>query len=84
MGFQVDQATYILWFWLKEIARWDLRLMGKKKRKKRREKERKKREEKRRKIKKKRKEVRSLDKWIQQVRNTRRQVFLYKAYYAKH
>jgi hypothetical protein len=43
MGFQVDRATYILWFWLKEIARWDLRLMGKKKRKKRREKERKKR-----------------------------------------
>jgi hypothetical protein len=25
MGFQVDRATHILWFWLKEVARWDLR-----------------------------------------------------------
>jgi hypothetical protein len=32
----------------------------------------------------KKKKVRSLDEWIQQVRKTRRQVFLYKAYYAKH
>ena len=35
--FQVDQATHILWFWLKEVARWDLRLTEKKKRKKDRE-----------------------------------------------
>jgi hypothetical protein len=26
MGFQVDQATHILWFWLKGIAIWDFRL----------------------------------------------------------
>jgi hypothetical protein len=25
MGFQVDWVTHILWFWLKGIARWDLR-----------------------------------------------------------
>jgi len=25
MGFQVDRATCILWFWLKEVAEWDLR-----------------------------------------------------------
>ena len=25
MGFQVDQATHILWFWLKEVTRWDLK-----------------------------------------------------------
>jgi len=25
MGFQVDRVTHILWFWLKGIARWDLR-----------------------------------------------------------
>ena len=25
MGFQVDQATHILWFWLKVVARRDLR-----------------------------------------------------------
>ena len=25
MGFQVDRATHILWFWLKEVARRDLR-----------------------------------------------------------
>jgi hypothetical protein len=31
MGFQVDRATHILWFWLKEVARWDLRLTEKKK-----------------------------------------------------
>jgi len=30
MGFQVDRATHILWFWLKEVARWDLRLTEKK------------------------------------------------------
>jgi hypothetical protein len=24
MGFQVDRATHILWFWLKEVARRDL------------------------------------------------------------
>ena len=27
MGFQVDRVTHILWFWLKGIARWDLRLL---------------------------------------------------------
>jgi hypothetical protein len=26
MRFQVDQTTHRFWFWLKEIARWDLRL----------------------------------------------------------
>ena len=25
MRFQVDIATHILWFWLKEVARWVLR-----------------------------------------------------------
>jgi hypothetical protein len=25
MGFQVDRVTHILWFWLKEVARRDLR-----------------------------------------------------------
>jgi hypothetical protein len=25
MRFQVDIATHILWFWLKEVARWDLK-----------------------------------------------------------
>jgi len=40
MGFQVDRATHILWFLLKEVARWDLRLTEKKRReKKEREKE---------------------------------------------
>jgi len=34
MGFQVDRATHILWFWLKKVSRWDLRLTKKKKRKK--------------------------------------------------
>ena len=34
MGFQVDRVTHILWFWLKEVARWDLRIMEKKKREK--------------------------------------------------
>jgi hypothetical protein len=24
MGFQVDRAIHFLWFWLKEVARWDL------------------------------------------------------------
>jgi hypothetical protein len=31
MGFQVDRATHILWFWLKEVVRWDLKLTEKKK-----------------------------------------------------
>jgi len=30
MGFQVDRATHILWFRLKEVTRWDLRLTEKK------------------------------------------------------
>jgi len=25
MGFQVDRVTHILWFWLQEVARWDLK-----------------------------------------------------------
>ena len=59
MGFQVDRVTHILWFWLKEVARWDLRIIKKKKKKKR-----------------------FLDEVdIEQIE---RQVFLYKAYYAKH
>ena len=29
MGFQVDRVTHILWFWLKEVARWDLRIRKK-------------------------------------------------------
>ena len=33
MGFQVDRVTHILWFWLKEVARWDLRIIKKKKKK---------------------------------------------------
>jgi len=57
MGFQVDRATHILWFLLKEVARWDLRLTEKKRREKKRErKKRRKRERK--------KKVRSLDEWI--------------------
>ena len=72
MGFQVDRATHILWFWLKEVARRDLRLTEKKRRKKKTEKERNQ----------KKKKVRFLDEWIiQQVKKTS---FLYKAYYAKH
>ena len=31
MGFQVDRVTHILWFWLKEVARWDLKIIKKKK-----------------------------------------------------
>jgi hypothetical protein len=46
MGFQVGQATHILWFWLKEVARWDLRLMKKREKREREEKETKKREKK--------------------------------------
>ena len=46
--------------------------------------ERKKEEEEKRRKRERKKKVRSLDEWIQQVRKTRRQVFLYKAYYAKH
>ena len=46
MGFQVDRATHILWFWLKEVTRWDLRLTEKKKREKRkREKKRERKKE---------------------------------------
>ena len=41
MGFQVDRVAHILWFWLKEVARWDLRM----KKKKKREKEKKKKKE---------------------------------------
>jgi len=63
VGFQVDQATHILWFRLKEVARWDLRLTEKKKRKKKTEKERKKKKNQ------KKKKVRFLDEWIiQQVK----------------
>ena len=72
MGFQVDRVTHILWFWLKEIARWDIRIMKKRER----EKERKTRKKNR---------IRFLDEVdIEQVKQTERQVFLYKAYYAKH
>ena len=54
MGFQVDQATHILWFWFKEIAKCDLRLTEEKKKKKKKgEGKEKETEEK--------KEVRSLD-----------------------
>jgi len=50
MGFQVDQATHILWFWLKEVARWDLRVNRKRReRKKKREKGERKEKEKRKK-----------------------------------
>ena len=52
MGFQVGRVTHILWFWLKEVARWDLRIMKKK------------RDRKERKTKKKKKKVRSLNEWI--------------------
>jgi len=75
MGFQVDRAAHILWFRLKEVARWDLGLT-----KKKREKGRKKRRKRRKKQK--RKKVKSLHEWI--LSKLRRQVFLYKAYYAKH
>jgi len=50
MGFQVDRATHILWFWLKEVARWDLRVNRKRReRKKMREKGERKEKEKRKK-----------------------------------
>ena len=50
MGFQVDRATHILRFWLKEVARWDLRLTEKKERKnKRKEKEKRKKHKKKKK-----------------------------------
>ena len=50
MGFQVDLATHILRFWLKEVARWDLRLTEKKERKnKRKEKEKRKKHKKKKK-----------------------------------
>jgi hypothetical protein len=66
MRFQVNRATHILWFWFKEIARWDLWLTKKKRRKKKeRKKERRKRKEKeKRKKHKKKKKVWSLDEWI--------------------
>ena len=55
MGFQVDRATHILWFWLKEVARWDLKITEKKReKKKKREREEK---EKRRKREKKKSKV---------------------------
>jgi hypothetical protein len=38
MGFQVDRATHILWFWLKKVSRWDLRLTKKKRERKKRNK----------------------------------------------
>ena len=80
MGFQVDWATHRFWFWLKEIAIWDLRLTQKEE--KEREKERKKKEKKKKKRKKKEK-TKLWDEWItQQARKTLS--FLYKAYYAKH
>ena len=68
MGFQVDRAAHILWFWLKEVARWDLRLTkeGQEERNRKR----------------KSKVFTWVD--IKQVKQTERQVFLYKAYYAKH
>jgi predicted RNA-binding protein with RPS1 domain len=79
MGFQVDRVTHILWFWLKEVVKWNLSLMEKKRKKKERER---KKEEKEKKMKQKKKKVRSLDEWsTQQVQKTS---FLYKAYYAKH
>jgi hypothetical protein len=53
----------------------------KKKKRERKKEEKERRRKRERNIKKK---VRSLDEWIQHVRKTRRQVFLYKAYYAKH
>jgi prophage tail gpP-like protein len=55
MGFQVDRATHILRFWLKEVARWDLRLTEKKERKKKERKNKRKEKEKRKKHKKKKK-----------------------------
>jgi len=61
------------WFWFKEIVWWDLRL---RERKWKRERNKKKEKKKRNKV------IRWVN--IQQVRKTKRQVFLYKAYYAKH
>ena len=43
IGFQVDRVTHILWFWLKEVARWDLRIMKKRERKREIKKKKKKR-----------------------------------------
>ena len=62
------------------------RRMGSQVNRKRRKKEREMRErkEKEKKKKHKKKKLRFLNEWIQQVRKIRRQVFLYKAYYAKH
>jgi predicted polyphosphate/ATP-dependent NAD kinase len=70
------QEEHFIWLWLKEITRWDLRL---KKRKKKRKRERREIKEKEKKRKQKKKKVKSLDEWIiQQVRKTRRYVFLTK------
>jgi len=55
--------------------------VNEKKKRERKKEEKERRRKRERNIKKK---VRSLDEWIQHVRKTRRQVFLYKAYYAKH
>ena len=55
-----------------------------KKKKKKREREKEEKERRRKRERNIKKKVRSLDEWIQHVRKTRRQVFLYKAYYAKH
>ena len=42
MGFQVDRVTHILWFWLKDVARWDLRIMEKREREREKDKKKKK------------------------------------------
>jgi len=57
MRFQVDRATHILRFWLKEVARWDLRLTEKKERKKKRERIKEKRRKRERNIKRKKSKV---------------------------
>jgi hypothetical protein len=62
MGFQVDRATHILWFWLKEVARWDLRVN--RKRRERKKRERKEREKRRKRERNRKKKRRSLDEWI--------------------
>ena len=61
MRFQFDRATHILWFWLKEVARWDLRLTEKKMKKKR---EREKKEKRMKRERNRKKKVMSLDEWI--------------------
>jgi hypothetical protein len=47
MRFQVNRATHILWFWFKEIARWDLWLTKKRRRKKKRERKKEEKEKRR-------------------------------------